>query len=640
METLYRAGLSNALSATFLALLVASLGRVLARRPAVLHCLWLLVLIKLVTPPLYELPVPWPEPLSMTRERAASPRVVFIEPVEQSLLYVAAASDSVDPKALSANERVSGLDAALRSRSGRISEQQQGVQPAQWSSNGWMRLASAIWICGAVTTLLVSIRRIRRFQHLLHDAHPVCEDTQDWVNELAANLGLLRSPTVWWIGGKLSPLVWSLGWRPRLIIPIDLWKGLGDHQRATLIIHELAHLCRGDHHLRFFELIVTALYWWHPVLWWARHSLCDVEEQCCDAWVVWAYPEAAKAYAETLLETLDFLNYSEPNEPLLASGFGKVHHLRKRLTMIMNGKTPRLVGLWGTLGSLGLAAVLLPVNATWAQKPEEKKEITIVVKTDDEAAEPTAAVATIESVPVNIITNFVATTDDDGKPAEVRVEVTTDGSSDKVVAQSLDQAIKKIKEQIEVIQKETKPSEQQRIQVRALENAIRQLENTARKTKTLELLAGKKEDTRRAIAERVGRIEEIRTATLTPEKKAEIDKARAKVKELSDALRTKQKELAEAQVKLSQLQSSLHTGVDVMKIAPQVEKRVVRLRELSAKPATPSATIEGRNTVIKPDLNKLDVIKPDSDKNRLEELEKKLDKLLDEVATLKKDRAK
>ena len=82
METLYRAGLSNAVSATLLALLVACLGRVLARRPAVLHCLWLLVLVKLVTPPLYELPVPWPEPLNLTREPAAGPLVDYMEPIE------------------------------------------------------------------------------------------------------------------------------------------------------------------------------------------------------------------------------------------------------------------------------------------------------------------------------------------------------------------------------------------------------------------------------------------------------------------------------------------------------------------------------------------------------------------------------
>ena len=73
METLLHAGLSNALSATFLALLVACLGRLLARRPAILHCLWLLVLLKLVTPPLYEVAIPWPESLAAREEAAATP---------------------------------------------------------------------------------------------------------------------------------------------------------------------------------------------------------------------------------------------------------------------------------------------------------------------------------------------------------------------------------------------------------------------------------------------------------------------------------------------------------------------------------------------------------------------------------------
>ena len=80
VETLLHAGLSNAVSATFLALLVACLGRLLARRPAILHCLWLLVLLKLVTPPLYEIPIPWPESLSPNEETAVG-RVVQLEAI-------------------------------------------------------------------------------------------------------------------------------------------------------------------------------------------------------------------------------------------------------------------------------------------------------------------------------------------------------------------------------------------------------------------------------------------------------------------------------------------------------------------------------------------------------------------------------
>ena len=58
METLLRIGLSNAVAALLLALLVVTVACVW-RRPAVLHALWILVLVKLVTPPLVWLPEPW-----------------------------------------------------------------------------------------------------------------------------------------------------------------------------------------------------------------------------------------------------------------------------------------------------------------------------------------------------------------------------------------------------------------------------------------------------------------------------------------------------------------------------------------------------------------------------------------------------
>src|SRR6516162_5557315 len=58
VETLLYLGLANALAATVLAILVAVLARLLARRPAVMHCLWFLVLLKLLTPPLFEISLP------------------------------------------------------------------------------------------------------------------------------------------------------------------------------------------------------------------------------------------------------------------------------------------------------------------------------------------------------------------------------------------------------------------------------------------------------------------------------------------------------------------------------------------------------------------------------------------------------
>ena len=62
MRTLLEMGLVNACAAGLLALLAIAAGR-WSKRPALTHSLWLLVLLKLVTPPLFAFPVhlPWPE---------------------------------------------------------------------------------------------------------------------------------------------------------------------------------------------------------------------------------------------------------------------------------------------------------------------------------------------------------------------------------------------------------------------------------------------------------------------------------------------------------------------------------------------------------------------------------------------------
>src|SRR5260370_4555993 len=59
METLVHAGVSNALAATILAVLLAGIAH-LCRRPALVHSFWLLVLLRLLAPPFLAVGIPWP----------------------------------------------------------------------------------------------------------------------------------------------------------------------------------------------------------------------------------------------------------------------------------------------------------------------------------------------------------------------------------------------------------------------------------------------------------------------------------------------------------------------------------------------------------------------------------------------------
>jgi len=371
MEDLLRAALTNALGAAVLATAVAGLALILARRPAVVHVLWVVVLLKLVTPPLFEVPVG-------RLDGAAGPA----DPP------IAAAVDADGPEAgwtevvidLDDLDDLAALDedaAAWDVEAGEVEALAEpapfafsAVTGAEWAALAWRGLGG-VWIAGSLATAVLAAVRIARFRRALRDAEPAGLHVEEEVAELSAAMGLKRPPLVDLIDARTTPMLWGgLGFRPRLILPRMLWKELDARRRTLLLTHELAHLRRGDHRIRLLELAVTVLYWWLPVVWWVRRALRDVEEQCCDAWVVWMFPDDARAYAETLLDTVDFLNPGADPEPLLASGFGKVQHLRKRLTMVMKGSTPRTAGWQGSLGALALAGVLLPMSPTWAQKTD------------------------------------------------------------------------------------------------------------------------------------------------------------------------------------------------------------------------------------------------------------------------------
>jgi hypothetical protein len=163
-------------------------------------------------------------------------------------------------------------------------------------------------------------------------------------------------------------MVWAMAHAPRLLLPAMLLERLDPEQQTALLIHELAHIRRRDHWVRILELVATGLYWWHPVVWWARREIHEAEEQCCDAWVVWALAGAGRAYALALLKTVDFFSGARTFLPMAASGIGQLPHLRRRLVMIMQGQTPRSLSSAGVLSVVGLGLLLLPVVPTRAQQ--------------------------------------------------------------------------------------------------------------------------------------------------------------------------------------------------------------------------------------------------------------------------------
>ena len=414
MNTVVQVMLSNAVVVAGLFALLLLVRRWM-RNPAVFHVLALLLLVKLLVPwgwqpTLDVLPQTQPKTVgerpdsrgtSQAPPSAASqgfqdrPDTSGTDALITESIAAAPALDAESQVTIAAQPITSTVHHATEQVAGRSTESPAwSIQPAA--------LIGFAWLIGTIVWLVISIRRIQMFRNLLHHAKPAPDEIQELATTLARRLGLKHSPRIAIVPGKLSPVLWSLGGSPQILLPAGLLDRLDDDERQTLLLHELAHYRRGDHWVRLVEFAATGVYWWYPVLWWLRQELRLAEEQCCDARVVESHPDLRRAYAEALVKMAGGLH-----APALVpgtTGIGSTHRIEERITRIMRGS------LTGSISGVMKAAIAIFAIGLLSCAP-------MLGQSSADNSEPDAAVATTdqesEAASESIVGQVVTT---DGQP--------------------------------------------------------------------------------------------------------------------------------------------------------------------------------------------------------------------------------
>jgi beta-lactamase regulating signal transducer with metallopeptidase domain len=357
MAAMLEIALMNAALAAVLAIAVWLVTRIW-RHPMLVHMLWILVLVKLITPPLVT--VPWrfaggEQLLSRPTKLAANVPVAQAEPsVDTTVADDTAALDIERPNIVMVTEPA--------------------VTDRSTHRVAWPMVVASVWLAGTAVFLVVSAVRLARFHRALVDTEPAPAGVQQLAFELAAKFGISSRFRLRITGGRLSPLVWPIG-RPTILMPHKLLADLPHEELQALLAHELAHLRRRDHWVRCFELVVTALYWWHPVVWWARVKIQHAEEEACDAWVVSELPGITQQYASALFKAVQFASESRSTAPAVASALGTNGNLAERIENIMNTKWNYRVSLSARLFVVAAALTTLPlsVEAVGGQENQPSK---------------------------------------------------------------------------------------------------------------------------------------------------------------------------------------------------------------------------------------------------------------------------
>lgn len=361
----------HVVTTAILALMVALICRVTRIGPVARHALWVLVLIKFVTPPLVAWPWALPDPLGLSIAKTASP-LALVAPAP-SIADLGGSAETAPFVTLG--------DEATTSTPAMADLSSESVWP-------WML---GLWIAGSILVAIVEGIRLFRLARRTRAATPASAALRARVAHHAGRMGLAPVPIVV-VGGAHAPSVWGL-LRPRMLWPATLGADIPELGTDGLIVHELAHVKRRDHLVGWIELAAGIVWWWNPLFWSVRSALREQAELACDAWVISALPDGRRAYAESLLALSS--EGSFPGRSFMAVvGISATTRraLERRLVMIMQGRASLRLTFVGICSLAVVAAAALP---TWAASSQVAQPPAVVPA----PAPPTAIATAAPSLP-------------------------------------------------------------------------------------------------------------------------------------------------------------------------------------------------------------------------------------------------
>ncbi|OOG64004.1 peptidase M56 [Rhodanobacter sp. B04] len=203
----------------------------------------------------------------------------------------------------------------------------------------WRGFAVLIWCAGVVMAMLLAVLAQWRYRNRLLGATPMAG--------VPSHPPVLRAARA-----DVGPALVG-AWRVRIVVPVDFEQRYDTTERALILAHEAMHARRRDGWWCLLAQATAAVFWFHPLAWWALGALRHDQELACDAAVLRHHGEQRRNYANAMLKTQTAL-FALP----VGCPWSPRHPLTERIAMLKSPLPGRLRRSVGMIASLTLASVV------------------------------------------------------------------------------------------------------------------------------------------------------------------------------------------------------------------------------------------------------------------------------------------
>ncbi len=231
------------------------------------------------------------------------------------------------------------------------------ARPAITMPGSWALMLFLLWAAGVCVAMLRlgfglwNLRQMRRSctPVVLTELDPVLRQT---VNEVLASnsLALATSDTV-----RVPAAIGF--WKQTIVLPTWALRELPPADLNVILLHEFAHLRRGDGWTNLIQKIVRALFFFHPAVWWIETRLSVEREMACDDAVL-AETANPRGYATCLVSLLEKSmqhRLANPRWSMAQAAVHRAHEAALRLARILDKNRPVATRVWRpALGMVGV----------------------------------------------------------------------------------------------------------------------------------------------------------------------------------------------------------------------------------------------------------------------------------------------
>lgn len=166
--------------------------------------------------------------------------------------------------------------------------------------SGMWVMAPLVWAAGSLVMMapaalgLLSLRRLEAGTRVIRDGR-----WSSLLESLRGELGIRRRVLLLEGNEGCMPMTWGL-FKTRILLPADA-ESWPVQRRRMVLLHELAHVRRGDFAADLMAKLARAMHWFNPLAWLAVRQLAVERERACDDLVLSSNSDAGE-YAEHLLQ--------------------------------------------------------------------------------------------------------------------------------------------------------------------------------------------------------------------------------------------------------------------------------------------------------------------------------------------------